>query len=138
MNKNKGFTLVEVVVSVAILMLVLIPSINLNIGQMRSFRSIEKREKEEIFLNSLINYLKRNGEKLEKIGKIKYKNVDEFLMDFKEWEGLKKKSKDFELEIDTEIVEVDFYSRKSKAKVVKIFYKSFAKEYRREFIKFEE
>ena len=44
MNKNKAFSLMEVIVSVFILILVLIPSIKLNIQQIKTYSKIRNAD----------------------------------------------------------------------------------------------
>lgn len=46
MNKNKAFSLMEVIVSVFILILVLIPSIKLNIQQIKTYSKIKNADSE--------------------------------------------------------------------------------------------
>ena len=58
MNKNKAFSLMEVIVSVFILILVLIPSIKLNIQQIKTYSKIKNFDSELHFFASLNNYLK--------------------------------------------------------------------------------
>ena len=58
MNKNKAFSLMEVIVSVFILILVLIPSIKLNIQQIKTYSKIRNADSELHFFTSLNNYLK--------------------------------------------------------------------------------
>ena len=58
MNNNKAFSLMEVIVSVFILILVLIPSIKLNIQQIKTYSKIRNADSELHFFTSLNNYLK--------------------------------------------------------------------------------
>ena len=58
MNKNKAFSLMEVIVSVFILILVLIPSVKLNIQQIKTYSKIKNFDSELHFFTSLNNYLK--------------------------------------------------------------------------------
>ena len=58
MNKNKAFSLMEVIVSVFILILVLIPSVKLNIQQIKTYSKIRNVDSELHFFTSLNNYLK--------------------------------------------------------------------------------
>ena len=58
MNKNKAFSLMEVIVSVFILILVLMPSIKLNIQQIKTYFKIKNFDSELHFFASLNNYLK--------------------------------------------------------------------------------
>ena len=58
MNKNKAFSLMEVIVSVFILILVLIPSVKLNIQQIKTYSKIRNADSELHFFTSLNNYLK--------------------------------------------------------------------------------
>lgn len=46
MNKNKAFSLMEVIVSVFILILVLIPSVKLNIQQIKTYSRIRNADSE--------------------------------------------------------------------------------------------
>ena len=57
-NKNKAFSLMEVIVSVFILILVLIPSVKLNIQQIKTYSKIRNADSELHFFTSLNNYLK--------------------------------------------------------------------------------
>lgn len=50
MNKNKAFSLMEVIVSVFILILVLIPSIKLSIQQIKTYSKIRNADSELHFL----------------------------------------------------------------------------------------
>ena len=66
MNKNKAFSLMEVIVSVFILILVLIPSIKLNIQQIEvdfsntkeraSLIKVEYRGDKKIYKNTLLKF----------------------------------------------------------------------------------
>ena len=56
MNKNKAFSLMEVIVSVFILILVLIPSVKLNIQQIKTYSKIRNADSELHFFTSLNNY----------------------------------------------------------------------------------
>ena len=59
MKKSRAFSLMEVIVSVFILFLVLIPSIKLNSQQLKTYSKIRAKEKKSyIFFNSLNNYIK--------------------------------------------------------------------------------
>ena len=61
MKKSRAFSLMEVIVSVFILFLVLIPSKKLNSQQLKTYSKIRAKEKELHFFNSLNNYIKSKG-----------------------------------------------------------------------------
>ena len=58
MNKNKAFSLMEVIISVFILILVLIPSVKSNSQQIKTYSKIRNADSELHFFTSLNNYLK--------------------------------------------------------------------------------
>ena len=127
MNKNKAFSLMEVIVSVFILILVLIPSIKLNIQQIKTYSKIKNFDSELHFFASLNNYLKA-----ENIinSHLEFNNFGNSFQNLK--------NKNFNLIIDIEKTEVDFSNRKEKANLIKVEYRGNKKIYKNTLLKFEE
>ena len=137
MNKNKAFSLMEVIVSVFILILVLIPSIKLNIQQIKTYSKIKNFDSELHFFASLNNYLKS-----ENIinSHLEFNNYSDFISRFNNFGNSFQnlKNKNFKLIIDTEETEVDFSNRKEKANLIKVQYRGNKKIYKNTLLKFEE
>ena len=137
MNKNKAFSLMEVIVSVFILILVLIPSIKLNIQQIKTYSKIKNFDSELHFFASLNNYLKA-----ENIinSHLEFNNYSDFITRFNNFGNSFQnlKNKNFKLIIDTEKTEVDFSNRKEKANLIKVQYRGNKKIYKNTLLKFEE
>ena len=127
MNKNKAFSLMEVIVSVFILILVLIPSIKLNIQQIKTYSKIRNADSELHFFTSLNNYLKAE-------------NITNTHLEFNNFGNSFQnlKNKNFKLIIDTEETEVDFSNRKEKTSLIKVEYRGDKKIYKNTLLKFEE
>ena len=137
MNKNKAFSLMEVIVSVFILILVLIPSIKLNIQQIKTYSKIKYFDSELHFFASLNNYLKA-----ENIinSHLEFNNYSDFITRFNNFGNSFQnlKNKNFNLIIDIEKIEVDFSNRKEKASLIKVKYRGDKKIYKNTLLKFEE
>lgn len=137
MNKNKAFSLMEVIVSVFILILVLIPSIKLNIQQIKSYSKIKNADSELHFFTSLNNYLK--AENMTN-SHLEFKNYSDFIATFSNFGNTFQnlKNKNFKIIIDTEKIEVDFSNRKERANLIKVEYRGDKKIYKNTLLKFEE
>ena len=137
MNKNKAFSLMEVIVSVFILILVLIPSIKLNIQQIKTYSKIKNADSELHFFASLDNYLKS-----ENIinSHLEFNNYSDFITRFNNFGNSFQnlKNKNFKLIIDMEKTEIDFSNRKEKASLIKVEYRGNKKIYKNTLLKFEE
>ena len=137
MNKNKAFSLMEVIVSVFILILVLIPSIKLNIQQIKTYSKIKNFDSELHFFASLNNYFKA-----ENIinSHLEFNNYSDFITTFNNFGNSFQnlKNKNFKLIIDTEETEVDFSNRKEKGNLIKVEYRGNKKIYKNTLLKFEE
>ena len=137
MNKNKAFSLMEVIVSVFILILVLIPSIKLNIQQIKTYSKIKNADSELHFFASLNNYLKS-----ENIinSHLEFNNYSDFITRFNNFGNSFQnlKNKNFKLIIDMEKTEIDFSNRKEKASLIKVEYRGNKKIYKNTLLKFEE
>ena len=137
MNKNKAFSLMEVIVSVFILILVLIPSIKLNIQQIKIYSKIKNADSELHFFTSLNNYLKS-----ENIinSHLEFNNYSDFITRFNNFGNSFQnlKNKNFKLIIDMEKTEVDFSNRKENVSLIKVEYRGDKKIYKNTLLKFEE
>ena len=137
MNKNKAFSLMEVIVSVFILILVLIPSMKLNSQQIKTYSKIRNADSESHFFTSLNNYLKA-----ENIvdSHLEFNNYVDFTTRFNNFDTSFKnlKNKNFNLIIDVEKKEVDFSNRKEKASLITVQYKGDKEIYKNTLLKFEE
>jgi len=137
MNKNKAFSLMEVIVSVFILILVLIPSMKLNSQQIKTYSNIRNADSESHFFTSLNNYLKA-----ENIvdSHLEFNNYVDFTTRFNNFDTSFKnlKNKNFNLIIDVEKKEVDFSNRKEKASLITVQYKGDKEIYKNTLLKFEE
>ena len=113
MKKSKAFSLIEVIVSVFILFLVLIPSIKLNSQQLKTYSEIREKEKELHFFNSLNNYLKS---KSISNNHLEFNSYSDFINSFNDFQTYTRnmQSDEFKLLIDVEDIEVDFFDRKEK------------------------
>ena len=127
MNKNKAFSLMEVIVSLFILILVLIPSIKLNIQQIKTYSKIKNADSELHFFASLNNYLKS-----ENIinSHLEFNNFGNSFQNLK--------NKNFKLIIDMEKTEIDFSNKKENASLIKVEYRGDKKIYKNTLLKFEE
>ena len=121
MNKNKAFSLMEVIVSVFILILVLIPSVKLNIQQIKTYSKIRNADSELHFFTSFNNYT-------------------DFITAFNSFGNSFQnlKDKNFKIVIDIEKTEVDFSNRKEKASLITVEYRGDKKIYKNTLLKFEE
>ena len=135
MNKNKAFSLMEVIVSVFILILVLIPSIKLNIQQIKNYSKIRNTDSELHFFTSLNNYLK--AENITN-SHLEFNNYTDFITTFNNFGNSFQNLKNFNLIIDIEKTEVDFSNRKEKASLIKVEYRGDKKIYKNTLLKFEE
>ena len=135
MNKNKAFSLMEVIVSVFILILVLIPSIKLNIQQIKTYSKIRNTDSELHFFTSLNSYLK--AENITN-SHLEFNNYTDFITTFNNFGNSFQNLKNFNLIIDIEKTEVDFSNRKEKASLIKVEYRGDKKIYKNTLLKFEE
>ena len=135
MNKNKAFSLMEVIVSVFILILVLIPSIKLNIQQIKTYSKIRNADSELHFFTSLNNYLK--AENITN-SRLEFNDYTDFITTFNNFGNSFQNLKNFNLIIDIEKTEVDFSNRKEKASLIKVEYRGDKKIYKNTLLKFEE
>lgn len=137
MNKNKAFSLMEVIVSVFILILVLIPSIKLNIQQIKTYSKIKNADSELHFFASLNNYLKS-----ENIinSHLEFNNYSDFITRFNNFGNSFQnlKNKNFKLIIDMEKTEIDFSNRKENTSLIKVEYRGDKKIYKNTLLKFKE
>ena len=135
MNKNKAFSLMEVIVSVFILILVLIPSVKLNIQQIKTYSKIRNADSELHFFTSLNNYLK--AENIINYH-LEFSSYTDFITTFNNFGNSFQNLKNFNLIIDIEKTEVDFSNRKEKASLIKVEYRGDKKIYKNTLLKFEE
>ena len=129
MKKSKAFSLIEVIVSVFILFLVLIPSIKLNSQQLKTYSIIREKQKELHFFNSLNNYLKS---KSISNSHLEFNNYSDFINSFSDFQSYIRdiQNKDFNLLIDIEDIEVNFSDRKEKISLIILEYKGTSKTYK--------
>lgn len=137
MKKSKAFSLIEVIVSVFILFLVLIPSIKLNSQQLKTYSEIREKEKELHFFNSLNNYLKS---KSISNNHLEFNSYSDFINSFNDFQTYTRnmQSDEFKLLIDVEDIEVDFFDRKEKISLISLEYKGASKSYKNKIIKFKD
>ena len=137
MKKSKAFSLIEVIVSVFILFLVLIPSIKLNSQQLKTYSIIREKQKELHFFNSLNNYLKS---KSISNSHLEFNNYSDFINSFSDFQSYIRdiQNKDFNLLIDIEDTEIDFSDRKEKVSLINLEYRGASKSYRNKIIKFKD
>ena len=137
MKKSKAFSLMEVIVSVFILFLVLIPSIKLNSQQLKTYSIIREKQKELHFFNSLNNYLKS---KSISNSHLEFNNYSDFINSFSDFQSYIRdiQNKDFNLLIDIEDTEIDFSDRKEKVSLINLEYRGASKSYRNKIIKFKD
>lgn len=137
MKKSKAFSLMEVIVSVFILFLVLIPSIKLNSQQLKTYSEIREKETELHFFNSLNNYLKS---KSISNNHLEFNSYSDFINSFNDFQTYTRnmQSDEFKLLIDVEDIEVDFFDRKEKISLISLEYKGASKSYRNKIIKFKD
>lgn len=137
MKKSKAFSLIEVIVSVFILFLVLIPSIKLNSQQLKTYSIIREKQKELHFFNSLNNYLKS---KSISNSHLEFNNYSDFINSFSDFQSYIRdiQNKDFNLLIDIEDIEVNFSDRKEKISLISLEYKGTSKTYKNKIIKFKD
>lgn len=137
MKKSKAFSLMEVIVSVFILFLVLIPSIKLNSQQLKTYSEIREKEKELHFFNSLNNYLKS---KSISNNHLEFNSYSDFINSFNDFQTYTRnmQSDEFKLLIDVKDIEVDFFDRKEKISLISLEYKGASKSYKNKIIKFKD
>ena len=137
MKKSKAFSLIEVIVSLFILFLVLIPSIKLNSQQLKTYSIIREKQKELHFFNSLNNYLKS---KSISNSHLEFNNYSDFINSFSDFQSYIRdiQNKDFNLLIDIEDIEVNFSDRKEKISLISLEYKGTSKTYKNKIIKFKD
>lgn len=137
MNKNKAFSLMDVIVSVFILILVLIPSVKLNIQQIKIYSKIKNADSELHFFTSFNNYLKSEN---ITTSHLEFNNYTDFITRFNNFGNSFQnlKNKNFKLIIDMEKTEIDFSNRKENASLIKVEYRGDKKIYKNTLLKFEE
>ena len=137
MKKSRAFSLMEVIVSVFILFLILIPSIKLNSQQLKTYSEIREKEKELHFFNSLNNYLKS---KSISNNHLEFNSYSDFINSFNDFQTYTRnmQSDEFKLLIDVEDIEVDFFDRKEKISLISLEYKGASKSYKNKIIKFKD
>ncbi|MGP1429695.1 MAG: prepilin-type N-terminal cleavage/methylation domain-containing protein [Fusobacterium sp.] len=137
MKKSKAFSLMEVIVSVFILFLILIPSVKLNSQQLKTYSEIREKEKELHFFNSLNNYLKS---KSISNNHLEFNSYSDFINSFNDFQTYTRnmQSDEFKLLIDVEDIEVDFFDRKEKISLISLEYKGASKSYKNKIIKFKD
>lgn len=137
MKKSKAFSLMEVIVSVFILFLVLIPSVKLNSQQLKTYSEIREKEKELHFFNSLNNYLKS---KSISNNHLEFNSYSDFINSFNDFQTYTRnmQSDEFKLLIDVEDIEIDFFDRKEKISLISLEYKGASKSYKNKIIKFKD
>jgi len=106
MKKSRAFSLMEVIVSVFILFLVLIPSIKLNSQQLKTYSKIRAKEKELHFFNSLGNYIKS---KSISNSHLEFNNYSDFLNSFSDFQTYARniQNDEFNLTIDVEDIAIE-------------------------------
>lgn len=137
MKKSKAFSLMEVIVSVFILFLVLIPSVKLNSQQLKTYSKIRAKEKELHFFYSLNNYIKS---KSISNSHLEFNSYSDFINSFNDFQTYTRnmQSDEFKLLIDVEDIEVDFFDRKEKISLISLEYKGASKSYKNKIIKFKD
>ena len=133
MKKYRAFSLMEVIVSVFILFLVLIPSIKLNSQQLKTYSKIRTKEKELHFFNSLNNYIKS---KSISNSHLEFNSYSDFLSSFSNFQTYVRNIQDdeFNLTIDVEDIEVDFSDRKERVSLINLEYRGASKTYKSELL----
>lgn len=138
--KNKAFSYIEVVVSLFIFILVFLPALKLNFNQIKAYKLISNYNREQIFLNSLLSYLKANKTFFKENKEYSIKNFSELKKNilFKNLKFSEELKGDFLLEIEIKKDLVDFYSKQLTVNIYKISFQKQKKKYQAELIKFEE
>ena len=133
MKKSRAFSLMEVIVSVFILFLVLIPSIKLNSQQLKTYSKIRAKEKELHFFNSLKSKSISNSH-------LEFNSYSDFLSFFSDFQTYARniQNDEFNLLIDVEDIEVDFSDRKEKVSLINLEYRGASKTYKNKIIKFKD
>lgn len=140
MNKNKAFSLSEVIMSIFLLMLVLIPAIKLNTNQFKAYKTLQTYDQSLAFVRSLKNYVSKNQNYINNNIHIEYLDRISFFRDFQNFKYIlpNKNFQNFKLIIDIKIVEVDFKIKKSEAAIGNIYFLIDNKSFSENFIKFRE
>ena len=122
MNLKKAFSLVEVIVSFFILLLVLIPTIKLNLQILETYNKIsETRKNYENFIN-IVNLLKAEENININIHKTFF-SIQDLKKDFELFDS-EIKEKNFKLDLHIEKEEVDYTFKKKKLITIIVEYEN--------------
>ncbi len=118
---KRAFTYVETIVAVFICLLVLIPTIKINLKQIHTYKKIKEYESDLMFFNSLINHIKAEKIFIESPQKLKFNSYEDLVKNklFENFSNLDKEKK-FNLKLDIEVSNMDFYLKNYPVNIFKI------------------
>ncbi len=118
---KRAFTYVETIVAVFICLLVLIPTIKINLKQIHTYKKIKEYESDLMFFNSLINHIKAEKIFIESPQKLKFNSYENLVKNklFENFSNLDKEKK-FNLKLDIEVSNMDFYLKNYPVNIFKI------------------
>ena len=122
MNSKKAFSLVEVIVSFFILLLVLIPTIKLNLQILETYNKISETRKNYENFRNIVNMLMAEENININIHKIFF-SFQDLKKDFELFDS-EIKEKNFKLDLHTEKEEVDYTFKKKKLITIIVEYEN--------------
>lgn len=137
--KKSAFSLVEVVVSLFLTMLIFVPTLEISNKQLSVFKNINSTRYEQDFFYSLVANLKNTDNFYLESKKIKFQTYKEIKQSkiFKNLNLEYPKNKDFNLDIDIKVQEIDFYSVKKEVNIIEISFSTKNKKFKEKIIKFK-
>lgn len=137
MNK-KGFSFVEIIVSISLLLFLLIPSLKINTHQILNFKKIDIAVNELDFFDSIYSYLRGDNIVFLYGDSFKFNSYEELKRNsiFQSFEFREPPKENFNLKIEIKVSDIDFYSSLNRANIIYLNFTTNKKQLKAEIIKF--
>lgn len=137
MNK-KGFSFVEIIVSISLLLFLLIPGLKLNTHQILNFKKLDIAINELDFFDSIYSYLRDENIIFLYGESLVFNNYEELKRNsiFQGFEFKQPPKENFNLKIEIKLSDIDFYSSLNKANIIYLDFTTNRKQLRTKIIKF--
>ncbi len=139
---KRAFSYIETIVAVFICLIILIPTIKINLKQVYTYRKANEYEQDLMFSNSLSNYIKSKQDFFEIDRDFIFNSYEELKKEiiFGDFysTSMEKRNDKFNLEIKIKYKEIDFYLQKYPANLIKLNYHKDKISFSQEILKFKE
>ncbi|WP_022820123.1 prepilin-type N-terminal cleavage/methylation domain-containing protein [Fusobacterium russii] len=137
MNK-KGFSFIEIIVSITLLLFLLIPTLKINTQQILNFKKMDIAVKELDLFDSIYSYLQSENIVFFHEDNLIFKDYEDLKRNpiFQDFEFKEYPKESFDLKIQIKVSDIDFYSSVNKANIIYVNFTNNKKQMKTKIIKF--